>query len=185
MEPPVITRQRKPFLAPIWLSALIALVVGGVLVAGYRSLTTTTIIITRHAEKVLGTIADAPLTPEGEQRAQQLARTLGAAPGAGRIDAIYVANMRSALQTAAPLASRLNLKPAIVMDQELRGLASRLLRAHRGRTVLVIVRADTVTQVIRGVGNQSFPALVENDYGSAYILNVPSIGRSNFIEIKY
>jgi hypothetical protein len=185
MEPPVITRQRRPFLAPIWLTALVGAVGIAVLIAGYRSLTTTTIIVTRHAEKVLGTIADAPLTPEGEQRAQQLANTLGAAPGLGRIDAIYVVQMRSALQTATPLASRLNLQPITILEPELRGLASRLLRSHRGRSVLVIARADTVTQLLRGSGHRSFPPVGENDYGSAYMLNVPSIGRSNVIEIKY
>jgi phosphohistidine phosphatase SixA len=185
MEPPVITRQRRPFLAPIWLTALIAAVVVAGLVAGYRSLTTTTIIITRHAEKVLGTIADAPLTPEGEERAQQLARTLGAAPGIGRIDAIYVVQIRSAQMTAAPLASRLNLQPRTVLESELRGLASRLLRAHRGRAVLVIARADTVTQMVRSLANASFPSVSETDYGSAHVLNIPSIGRPNVLEIKY
>lgn len=185
MEPPVITRQRRPFLAPIWLAALIAAVIVAALVAGYHSLTTTTLIVTRHAEKVLGTIADAPLTPEGEERAQQLARTLGAPPGVGRIDSIYVVQMRSAQMTAAPLASRLNIQPRTILEPELRGLASRLLKTHRGRVVLVIARADTVTQLVRSVGNPTFPALGENDYGSAYVLNAPSIGRSNMFEIKY
>jgi broad specificity phosphatase PhoE len=185
MEAPGIARQRQPFLAPIWLAALIAVVGFGVLLAGYRSLTTTTIIVTRHAEKVLGTIADAPLTPEGELRAQQLARTLGAAPGPARINAIYTVNIRSAVMTAAPLASRLSIQPTILRESDLQGLTSRLLRTHRGRTVLVVARADTVVQMIRALTHAKTPAIGENDYGSAYVINVPSIGSANVIEIKY
>jgi hypothetical protein len=153
--------------------------------AGYRSLTTTTIIVTRHAEKVLGTIADAPLTPEGEQRAQQLARTFGAATGPGRIDAIYIVNIRSAAMTAAPLASRLGIQPSMLRESDLQGLASRLLRTHRGRAVLVIARSDTVMQMVRTLSHLKMPPIEENDYGSAYAINVPSIGKPNVFEIKY
>ena len=162
-----------------------AVVIIGVVVAGYRSLTTTTIIVTRHAEKGVGTIADAPLTPEGEQRAQQLANTLGAAVGPARIDAIYIVNIRSAAQTAAPLASRLSIQPIMVRESDLQGLASRLLRTHRGGAVLVIARSDAVVQMLKSVGHVAIPAMGENDYGSAYAINVPSVGRPNVFEIKY
>jgi len=185
MEPPVINRHRRPFLAPIWLAVLVAAVVFGILIAGYRSLTTTTIIVTRHAENVLGTIADAPLTPEGEQRSQQLARTFGATAVKTRIDAIYIINSRSASQTAAPLASRLGIRPIMIRDSDVKGLASRLLRAHRGRAVLVVVRADAVMRMVRDMSHVSIPVSGENDYGSAYVVSVPSVGRGNVVEIKY
>lgn len=185
MEPPVITRQRRPFLAPIWVAALIAAIVLGILFAGYRSLTTTTLIVTRHAEKVLGTIEDAPLTPEGENRAQNLARVLGVGSGPGRIDAIYIMNIRSALQTAVPLASRLNIQPTMIRESDLRGLASRLLRAHRGKTVLLIVTADAVNDIVRSLSPERVKPLGENDYGSAFAISIPSIGDSNLFEIRY
>ena len=35
----------------------------------WNSATTTTIVLIRHAEKQIGTIDDAPLSPQGEQRA--------------------------------------------------------------------------------------------------------------------
>jgi hypothetical protein len=157
----------------------------GVLIAGYRSLTTTTVIVTRHAEKVLGTIADAPLTPEGEQRAQQLARTFGGTNALGRIDAIYVVNQRSALMTAVPLASRLRLQPILLTPGEMRGIGSRILRAHRGRAVLLIGQNDSVTQLVRSLSGIAVPPVAEEDYGSAYVVSVPSVGSSNILEIKY
>src|SRR6202051_2421143 len=66
MEPPAITRRRRPFLAPIWLPALLGVIVAVLAVIGYRSVTTTPVVLVRHAEKALSTIDDPPLAPEGE-----------------------------------------------------------------------------------------------------------------------
>ena len=77
VEPPAITRQRRPFLLPVWLTMLAGLVVIGAGLAIYRSATTTLVVLVRPVERELGTIDDPPLSPEGEQRAQRLARMLG------------------------------------------------------------------------------------------------------------
>jgi hypothetical protein len=88
MEAPAITRQRRPFLAPVWLMAALAVMMLGLGVTAYRSLGATTVVLVRHAEKELGTIEDPPLAPEGELRAQRLATMFGKITGVGRIAAI-------------------------------------------------------------------------------------------------
>src|SRR5215470_2780019 len=111
--PALLSRHRRPFLLPVWLSfgvifglfvaALVAFLV-------YRAGTTTTVVVlARHAEKDLSSIQDPPLSPEGEQRAERLAQMFGRGKGVGRIDAIYVSELRRTQQTAAPLAQRLGL----------------------------------------------------------------------------
>ena len=45
--------------------------------AYWNSATTTTIVLVRHAEKQVGAISDAPLSPQGEIRATRLAQMLG------------------------------------------------------------------------------------------------------------
>src|SRR5215467_3408589 len=116
--PALITRHRRPFLLPVWLSfaAFFALIVFALLAFFvYRSATTTTVVVlARHAEKDLSSIQDPPLSPEGEQRAEQLARMFGRGKGVGRIDAIYVSDARRTQQTAAPLAERLGKQPVVV-----------------------------------------------------------------------
>ena len=92
MDPPGITRHRRPFLAPVWLTLVAALVIGGVAVALYRSATTTVVLLVPPVEKEPGTIDDPPLSPEGEQRAQQLARMFGDVDGGG--EAHHSANRR-------------------------------------------------------------------------------------------
>src|ERR1700761_3787923 len=107
MEPPAITHQRKPFLLPVWLS----IAAGGVLLlialVAYKSQTTTVVVLARHAEQELGSIQDPPLSAEGEQRAQRLARMFGRNTGVGHLDAVYVSDARRTQQTAAPLVERL------------------------------------------------------------------------------
>ena len=43
MDPPAITRHRRPFLAPLWLTLLAIVVVGAGAVTVYRSATTTVV----------------------------------------------------------------------------------------------------------------------------------------------
>ncbi len=57
---------------------------------------------------------DPPLSPEGEQQAELVAARLGHE----RVDAIYVTTLRRTAQTAAPLARRLGIEPAV--EPELR-----------------------------------------------------------------
>src|SRR5687767_14647820 len=106
MQPPGITRHRRPFLAPIWVAGAALLMAAAVAYVFYRSMATTTYVVVRHAEKQLGTIADPPLAAEGEARAERLARMFGAGTGIGAIRAIYVTDTRRTQQTAAPLAAR-------------------------------------------------------------------------------
>ena len=91
---PSLTRRRRTFLAPLWLLALggILMLLGAVLY--WNSATTTTIVLIRHAEKQLGAIDDAPLTPQGELRAARLAVMFGDANAFGRVQRIYVTDTR-------------------------------------------------------------------------------------------
>src|SRR5262245_15195713 len=98
MEAPAVTRYRRPFLAPVWLT-LLAIGLAFALAFGvYRSADTTVVVLVEPAERDAGTIDDPPLSPDGEQRAQQLAQLLGETAGVGRLDAVYVSDSRRAQQ---------------------------------------------------------------------------------------
>ena len=77
MQAPAITRRRRPFLAPLWLTLLAGLVIVALGFSFYRDAGTTVVLLVRPAEKDPGTIADPPISPEGEERAQHLARMFG------------------------------------------------------------------------------------------------------------
>ena len=84
MDPPGITRHRRPFLAPVWLGMIAVLVVGGMALLYYRSASTTLVLLVTAVEKEPGAIDDPPLSADGEQLAQRLAQMFGDA--AGRLD---------------------------------------------------------------------------------------------------
>ena len=75
---------------------------------------------------------DPPLDGAGAARAALLARMFGDAQAAGHLDAIYVSPALRNRLTAAPLAARLGLTPAVAPADDPRGLARRVLREHPG-----------------------------------------------------
>lgn len=79
----------------------------------------TEILLIRHGESEPASLADPfplvdgrsdpALSPEGREQAQRVAARLAGA----RLDAIYVTTLRRTMDTAAPLAERLGLTPAV------------------------------------------------------------------------
>src|SRR5688500_12209475 len=97
-ESPSLTRRRRTFLAPLWLLAMAGVFMLAMAFAYWNSATTTTIVLIRHAEKQVGAISDAPLSPQGEIRASRLAQMFGDSESFGRIGKIYVTDTRRTQQ---------------------------------------------------------------------------------------
>lgn len=184
---PSLTRRRRTFLAPLWLLAL-----GGFLVVlaaflYWRSATTTTIVLIRHAEKQLGAIDDAPLTPQGELRAARLAQMFGDADAFGRVQRIYVSDTRRSQQTAASLAQRLNLKPTVVdAKTSTPDLARRVLSENRGGLAIIVGHSNTVPQLVAALsGASDVPVIGDEEFDTLYVVTVPTIGRASVLRMKY
>jgi broad specificity phosphatase PhoE len=184
MEAPGITRHRRPFLAPLWLTLLAALVIAALGFSFYRDAGTTVVLLVRTAEKDPGTIADPPISPEGEERAEHLARMFGdAADGAG-LDAIYASEDRRAQQTAAPLAERLHLAPVIFSGAAAAAVAARLLHEHAGGSILVIASGAAFAQMLRTLGGTELPLRAADEPEAMYIVSVPSVGRTRLVRVR-
>jgi len=186
-ESPSLTRRRRTFLAPIWLLAA-----GGVflvaLAFGYwNSATTTTIVLVRHAEKQVGAISDAPLSPSGEVRASRLAQMFGDSEKFGRLDHIYVTNTRRTQQTAASLSQRLGLE-AIVVDAKTdsKEFAHRVLKENRGGRALIVGHSNTVPEIVAALSHvESVPPIGEEEFDTLYVVTVPTIGKVSVLRLKY
>jgi broad specificity phosphatase PhoE len=185
MQPPVVTRHRRPFLAPFWVMWLLFFLLVAAAFGAYRSATTTTIVLVRHAEKELVTIADPPLTAAGGRRAERLAQIFGDVKGMGRLDAIYVTDARRTQQTAAPLASRLGLRPVVLPAADVEGAAKRVLRDHRGGRAIIVAHSNTVPEIVRKLSGTSVPEIGDDEYDNIYVVTVPSFGRSSVLRLKY
>lgn len=184
--------QHRPFLIPIWLTAIAAVaaavVFGLAVFAAWTWFTanSTTVIVIRHAEKDTVAAADPALSASGEARAALLARMFGDAKGAGRLDAIYVSATLRSRSTAAPLAARLGIAPVVVAADDPQGLARRVLRENSGRRVMVIGHINTVPEIVSALADRSdISSIEEQDFATMYVVSVPRIGHANLVRLSY
>jgi broad specificity phosphatase PhoE len=186
-ESPSLTRRRRTFLAPLWLLAMIGVFMLAMAFAYWNSATTTTIVVIRHAEKQVGAISDAPLSPQGEVRASRLAQMFGDSEQFGRVKRIYVTDTRRTQQTAAGLAQRLGLTPAVVTAKsDSRELARRILRENRGGRALVIAHSNTVPEIVAALARiDDVPPMGDEEFDTLYVITVPTIGKVSVLRLKY
>jgi phosphohistidine phosphatase SixA len=184
--------QHRPFLIPLWLTAIAGVaavaVFGLALFAAWIWFTanSTTVIVIRHAEKETVSAADPALSAAGEARAAQLARMFGDIKGAGRLDAIYVSATMRSRSTAAPLATSLSIVPIEAPADDAKGLARRVLRENSGRRVMVIGHLNTVPEIVAALaGRSDIPKIDEQDFGTMYVVTVPRIGHPNMVRLSY
>jgi len=181
--------QRRAFLAPIGLAASASVVGVLVLIAAVWFLVTarsTTVVVVRHAEKVMDGSPDPALTEEGQARAALLGRMFGDRRFQDHIDAIYVSPALRNRLTAAPLAASLGVAPAVVSEDDPPSLARRVLHEHRGGRILIVGHADTMPALVEALsGVKDIPPIGALEYGTMYIISVPRIGRASLLSISY
>lgn len=125
-----------------------------------------TVFLVRHAEKA-SSAPDAPLSPEGEKRAECLASML---KDAG-IKQIYVTDAMRTQQTAAPLAKALKMKPTILPAKDSNGLIKNLAYTGGGN-ILVVGHSDTVPFVIARLQGGTVPPISENEYDRMFVMTI-------------
>lgn len=134
--------------------------------------TTAVVYLARHAE----TEGDDPvgrwLSATGWARAEALADALA---GAG-IEVIYTTDYRRTRETAAPLAERLGLEPALYDPEDLAGFAARLRETlgETGGTVLVMGHSNTTNELVAFLGGQPGAPIAEDEHGRLYRVELPS-----------
>jgi broad specificity phosphatase PhoE len=185
-----VSFQRRPFLTPIWLTALAVVLASSLAVFAvwvWGTAGSTTVIVIRHAEKDISvSVTDPPLSPAGEARAALLARMFGDANDPGHVDAIYVSQALRSRLTAAPLAARLGIRATVASADDPGGLARRVLREHAGGRVLIVGHIDTVPRIVAALSdNPKIPDIGDQEYGSMYIVAVPHIGHANLLRLNY
>jgi broad specificity phosphatase PhoE len=182
MEPPAITRHRRPFLAPLWISLLALLILAVLALSLYRNAGTTVVLLVQAGAREPGLIADPPLSPEGEERAQHLAQVLGERTGSLGVDLIYATGDQRAQQTAAPLATRLQRPAQVFAADQAAATAARVLHEHAGKAVLVVADGATFTQLLQALGVGEVAGTAD-DAAVIYLISVPSFGRARVLRL--
>lgn len=176
--------RRRPFLTPLWIAIVLAVIGLGSLLWAVHVATTTVVVVVRHAEKAKDGGVDPPLTDAGVERAQRLAAVLGAGPAGLTIDAVFVSQFARSRDTARPLTAARAIPVVTVPADDVAGLVRRIERDFQGRRVLVIAHTDTIPAIVAGLAQgAAVPPLGDEEYGTAYVVAAPRWGRANVLRI--
>jgi broad specificity phosphatase PhoE len=152
----------------------------------FESQATTTMIFVRHAEKALTPVDDPPLSPAGELRAAELLRQLYDADVVAGIDAIYSTPYRRTIETVQPIADALDLDVNLYAADDNEAVLSEILKAHKGKIVLVVGHSNTVPDLIADLGaSKNVPPIAEFEYDNIYLASIPWFGKTKTIRLRY
>jgi broad specificity phosphatase PhoE len=142
----------------------------------------TTVILVRHAEKIIDpNNPDVDLSPAGQARAQEILRMFGDAG----INAIYATQYRRTQQTVKPLADKLGLPVTLVNAKSTPDLVAKIRAQNSGETVLVAGHNNTVPEIIAAFGGPQYPAIPESEYDNLFIVTVYQTGKVKVLKLKY
>ena len=160
-------------------------VLGAVVVFGYFSIFSrpvTTVILVRHAEKVIDpNNADPDLSPAGEARARELVRMFGDAG----INAIFATQYKRTQETMKPLADKLGLPIIQVNSKNTAELLTQIRSQHRGQVIFISGHNSTVPEIIAALGGPNYPIIPESEYDNLYVVTVYRTGKAKVVKLKY
>ena len=177
--------ERRAGLKTALVFAMLFAVLGAVVVFGYYSVFSrpvTTVILVRHAEKIIDpNNPDPDLSPAGQARAQELVRMFSDA----RINAIYATQYKRTQETVKPLADRLGLPITQVNSKNTAELLTQIRAQHRGEVILISGHNNSVPEIIAALGGGQFPVIPETEFDNLFIVTVYRTGKAKVVKMKY
>jgi broad specificity phosphatase PhoE len=101
-----------------------------------------------------------------------------------KVDYLYSADTRRAQQTAAPIANQFKLPINLLASSDWTGVAGRIKREHRGKTVVVVGYATTLPSVLSQLSGGSV-AMADDEFDSIYVVVIPSPGETRVFRMRY
>jgi broad specificity phosphatase PhoE len=152
----------------------------------FESQATTTIIFVRHAEQTSHDEADPPLSEAGKRRVAELTRQLVDADVVAGIDAIWTTELKRSIETAQPLADKLDLLINLYPVDDTETVLETILKSHKGEIILVVGHSNTVPVMIANLGaSKNVPPIARDEFDNIYIISIPWFGKTKTIRLRY
>jgi broad specificity phosphatase PhoE len=177
-------RRRRPRLAPVLAPLLALLVAGATVFALSLWARTTVVILVRHAEPGTSETGDPDLSAAGEARARGLGTFLEDALAGHAVEYLYSADLRRSQQTAASVANQFKVPINLLGNADWTGLASRILKEHRGSTVAVVGGTAQLQVLLRRLSGSAL-TFDEPDYSLVLVVTKPSLGAPRLLKLHY
>ncbi len=173
--------RRRPFYFPLFLPVVGFLMAALVISWFLNSQSTTTIILVRHAEKLIDNGDDPALSQEGKLRAYTLAHVAGKTG----VAAIYASQFKRTQATARPLAEQLGLEVQTVDAGDADLLYSDVMARHRGEVVLIVGHSNTIPELVQLFGDDEIPEISEDEYANLYVVTIPWFGKRRILRLAF
>jgi phosphohistidine phosphatase SixA len=140
-----------------------------------------TVILVRHAERAGGTSPEVGISEAGRCRAEVLA---GMLTDAG-VTHIFTSEVARTQQTAAPLATKLNLKPEVVPAKDTDALVAKLRSGPAGGAVLVVGHSNTVPEIIEKLGGGAVAPIGDSEYDRLFVVTLTGSSHATVVTLRY
>src|ERR1051325_8830375 len=171
-DPESKTRFRTAIVFTMLFAVLGAVVVFGYFVTFRRPVTT--VILVRHAEKIIDpNNNDVDLNEAGQARAQEIARVFGDAG----INAIYATQYKRTQETVKPLADKIGVPVTIVNSKNTSDLVAQIRAQHSGQTIFIAGHNNSVPEIIAALGGPQYPTIPESEYDNLFVVTVYRTGK--------
>lgn len=141
----------------------------------------TVVFVVRHAEKLDPADGNSPISPAGEERAQELANTLGKS----HVQRIYATSKLRTQQTVAPLAKKLGIEPVILEPGATGELVGRIKADAEAKVVLVCGHSNTVPDIVKALSGIAVDGIPEERFDRLFKLTIPADGKATVEEMRY
>lgn len=179
------TPDPRSGLKTVLVFSMLFAVLGAVVVFAYFATfrrPVTTVILVRHAEKIIDpNNSDPDLSPAGQARAQEIVRIFGDTG----INAIYATQYKRTQQTVKPLADKLGLPVNQVNSKSTSDLLAQIRSQNSGQIIFIAGHNNTVPEIIAALGGPTFPAIPETEFDNLYIVTVYRTGKARVVKLKY
>ena len=143
--------------------------------------TVTTVYVVRHAEKLDPSDPDSPLSPEGQVRARELAKTLARAG----VQRIYATTKLRTQQTVAPLAEQRDLELVLLDPGAVDELVRRITTDDAGMVVVVAGHSNTVPNIVKGLSTVEVAGIPEERYDRLFKVVISADGKAKVEELRF
>jgi 2,3-bisphosphoglycerate-dependent phosphoglycerate mutase len=165
--------------------ALLVIVFGAVIAFGYFttfSRPVTTVILVRHAEKKIEPDnPDPDLSPEGQMRAQEIARVFADSG----IQTIYATQYKRTQQTVGPLANRLGVPITAIDAKQSAEVVKCITTDNRGQTVFVAGHNNTIPEIVNMLSGEKLGNIPESEFDNVFIVTIYRFGKAKVVRLKY
>src|SRR2546423_9777739 len=179
------TSESKTGFKTVIVFSMLFAILGAVVVFGYFTTfrrPVTTVIIIRHAEKIIDpNNPDVDLSPAGQARAQELARMFGDAG----INALYATQYKRTQETVKPLADKLGLRVNVINSKNTNDLLAQIRAQNSGQIIFIAGHNNSVPEIIAALGGPKYPTIPESDYDNLFVVTVYRTGQAKVVKMKY